>query len=431
MNPPRPKSDAASRPRHRVASLGISRYFSFVWNKRKEIGFMSRRRRRDVFSAASVFLLNLYEHWSNMMRYSHFHTLAFLIVLAFPREGQGQDSARIVILSPRVGAVIDQPARERYHLFSQFGNFHDALFYVTSDSLCYARITLGEGADASDTTIHYSSQAIKMLADKIEHFKEISSGAYTIGADPPRLSYDGMTRASHKRDTALIAAQRKIMAENAWKKNHPDNAAGGGESLAWKPGDAYPFERNAALTPRSAYAHMGFGIGFAYYSPDLSSLDADLQAVEEKYSITSHPLSRPEDLCTIRLAIDAHPYEFGFDAVTNFRSDVTLLGFVIYGMYSLYQINADQLAAGVGLSYVSVNANVDYGVNLYENYYLDQVVVKGGSFGGILKGAYTHCFTPGFHFQLAADYRLQADLLSGRKGFSGFSAGVIFMFFIN
>lgn len=99
-----------------------------------------------------------------------------------------QDSARVLILSPRVGAKITAAAREQFHLFPQFHNFVEATVWQAADGSCFVKITVEPSPGVfRDTVVQYGRRTLQLMAEKVDHFEELEAGAYRIGDRPAHL----------------------------------------------------------------------------------------------------------------------------------------------------------------------------------------------------------------------------------------------------
>lgn len=123
--------------------------------------------------------------------------LIWLAVLSIPKRVLAQDSNRVVVLSPRVGAVIDSSERDHFHLFQQIKNFHSAMILENPDSTYFAWIVLKEAnGNATDTAVWYSKSYLLMLAERINHFEELAEGRYQMGENPATLQGVGSEEAT-------------------------------------------------------------------------------------------------------------------------------------------------------------------------------------------------------------------------------------------
>ena len=53
-----------------------------------------------------------------------------------------QDSAKVIILSPRIGAVLDRQGRDYFQILMRVNDFESAVFYQSADKRCFAKISL-------------------------------------------------------------------------------------------------------------------------------------------------------------------------------------------------------------------------------------------------------------------------------------------------
>jgi hypothetical protein len=87
-----------------------------------------------------------------------------------------------VILSPKVGMVIDSAGRAYFHLFPDIQGFTSAVIRRSRDKEYYVHIlSLSAGGKMQDTTVHYRESALLDMGEKIEHFEGITDGTYRPG----------------------------------------------------------------------------------------------------------------------------------------------------------------------------------------------------------------------------------------------------------
>jgi hypothetical protein len=95
---------------------------------------------------------------------------------------------KVVILSSRVGSVIDGAERTRYQLFPDIKGFDRAVFLQTPEETYYAKIIFIEPDGARrDTSIQYSEDTLLVLAERIEHFEGLRQKTYQIGEQPAKI----------------------------------------------------------------------------------------------------------------------------------------------------------------------------------------------------------------------------------------------------
>jgi hypothetical protein len=121
--------------------------------------------------------------------------LVGLAFLSMPNRLFAQDSDKVVILSPRVGAVIDAVERERYELFPEVRGFDRAVFLQTPGKTYYARVMfMGPDGARRDTTIQYSEDVLHLLAEKIELLERLKEKRYDTADQPTKIQLAESTR---------------------------------------------------------------------------------------------------------------------------------------------------------------------------------------------------------------------------------------------
>jgi hypothetical protein len=114
--------------------------------------------------------------------------LLVLALLSVPNCVRAQDSDKVVIVSPRVGSVIDAAERERYQLFPEIKGFDRAVFLQTPDKSYYAKIMfIGPDGGRKDTTVRYSEDAVSLLAEQIDRFENLKAEKYQMGDRPGKI----------------------------------------------------------------------------------------------------------------------------------------------------------------------------------------------------------------------------------------------------
>jgi hypothetical protein len=205
--------------------------------------------------------------------------IPFLLVGPFAGAGRSApvDSARIVILSDRVGPVVSADERQRYHLFTQFKDFSRAVVLQLPDSSCAIRFTLVSSGGLRDTLVRYSWTAIMLMADRIEHFEELENGEYVLGSSPPALKYSspGPAGSTEFVPRGVRMAPESVLSWQEAGEQGPDGSLPfravsgtprGDESLPFAPAIDHHMPRY--------YPSLALGIGLRTLSPDLSGLTA-------------------------------------------------------------------------------------------------------------------------------------------------------------
>lgn len=92
-----------------------------------------------------------------------------------------EESSKILIISPRVGEVVDQTERENYKLFPGMEGFQSAQFFQLAPDSFKAEIKYLDSNDGSEKIkIQYLTQTeIRQVRELIDHFDQIKKGEYT------------------------------------------------------------------------------------------------------------------------------------------------------------------------------------------------------------------------------------------------------------
>ena len=120
-------------------------------------------------------------------------TAAFLLCSAIPMmPASAQKMSEVVVLSSRVGEIIDQSERTLYHLFPNDKGFISATFFRVDDTSFYASIKVA-GPDGISTEIKrdYSVATLLRMAEIVNHREDIVAGNYILGKDPATIQVVG------------------------------------------------------------------------------------------------------------------------------------------------------------------------------------------------------------------------------------------------
>ncbi len=104
-----------------------------------------------------------------------------LIVFLLVCVAFGQNK-KPVLLSEKVGFVIDKTKRTQYQMFPKIKGFIEARFYLDSNGRYFSNI-LFENDDniKKDTIKYYSKEEIIRFAEQIQFFDEFQKGKHTLG----------------------------------------------------------------------------------------------------------------------------------------------------------------------------------------------------------------------------------------------------------
>ncbi|MDE3058562.1 MAG: hypothetical protein KGJ59_11470 [Bacteroidota bacterium] len=131
-----------------------------------------------------------------------------------PATASAQTLADTVVLSSRIGEVINQTERAHYHLFPVDTNFVSAIFFRSSDGNFFARVTL-LGPDGKQVVKNrtYTAALLLQLAEKINHYEDLVADNYTMGKDPATIQIIGGKSLDWSQvDTKYLRAQDTAVA---------------------------------------------------------------------------------------------------------------------------------------------------------------------------------------------------------------------------
>jgi len=96
--------------------------------------------------------------------------LAGFMLLASVRIVYAQSQEKIIVISDRVGEVIDAEERAHFGLFEAYKGFKSAVFLLLPDSSYVAEITYEENGAEKKTRLPLSKQSVKSLTDYIDNY---------------------------------------------------------------------------------------------------------------------------------------------------------------------------------------------------------------------------------------------------------------------
>jgi hypothetical protein len=180
-----------------------------------------------------------------------FCALFFIIATLFPVEVSAQNQ-RFVLVSPRVGVVIDSLEATTYRLFRTIKNFHSASFYKAPDSTFWVVVRL-KSAEwiLRDSTFTISFEGLKAYAEKIDHWEELLQGTYQMGTSQPYILYDDGTPLNlpPAASTKTIVSPRQV------------------------PTDVLPLTPNTSELVRPIFETIHFDVAIGLMLSDLSELE--------------------------------------------------------------------------------------------------------------------------------------------------------------
>ena len=181
--------------------------------------------------------------------------LLFLLLARADAQIQGPlDSGRVVILSDRVGPVIDGAARDRFRLFAAVPGFLRATVLQQPDSsFVIWYVVSRENGIEKDSVVQCSSSLLRSLAEKIDNYEAISEGRYRIGQNPVSLRY-----------ASGGAVVPKAIA--------PSPALKSSTSVPGSPQGRLPLARGGRYPRYRSFPALDIGLGLRTFSPKLDGL---------------------------------------------------------------------------------------------------------------------------------------------------------------
>lgn len=292
-----------------------------------------------------------------------------LVLLVTPASLFAQDSDKVVILSPRVGARIDAAERERFHLFEQIKDFGGAAVFQTPQKSYYAKVVLiGADGKARDTTVQYQESYLLTLAEQIDHFEDLEKGIYRMGQQPETLK--------------VVGPQAEVVTKPP------------GQQF-----DLLPFALKTDETPFGIFPQLGVGVGISTSAVDLGGIAPAFDAVEEKYrkqgyTINHHSLNLDPPMqlrysLTLRLS---RSFTLLVDAGKSLQTEVDLKTVSASALYyfRVFEQRWFRPYAGVGIVFSHFSLEKKYGdrispVRSFGDYdYLESISAEGGNTGFML-----------------------------------------------
>lgn len=118
--------------------------------------------------------------------------LSFLISLTVITSTTtlAQDSTKIILLSERIGPIVDVEERNNYEILPNFKkNFMSAIYYLSDDSLFYCKVRLKAEDAYQDTIIRLSYNSTRNTAFRVQVKESKYSGKTSLNPDDIQLRY--------------------------------------------------------------------------------------------------------------------------------------------------------------------------------------------------------------------------------------------------
>jgi opacity protein-like surface antigen len=312
--------------------------------------------------------------------------------MCFALGAIAQDSGKVIIISPRVGADIDGQEREQFKLFQNIKNFSRAVFYLAPDSTYFCRIELETASGARDTILRSSKAYLLRLGELINHYEDFIAGNYRMGDD---------------RTTLLDLSGKNVAVDRILKNFHQ-----------WS--DVLPFAAKGDDREIEEFPNWDFGVGLSSYSPDFSHLNGAYSAIESRYRRPGFPIAHDNpDFSIPALVWYSIKIKFSFrsalllETARNAGGDV---GFTAVSASYLYYPDIfgkkwlrPYVGGGIGKYYFS--GTVKHGEPVDSSFqFLDEIKSEGGSNGIALLGGIELASPNGLALSISLNYLLAKDI---------------------
>lgn len=351
-----------------------------------------------------------------------------------------QDSLKLIILSPRVGEIIDESEREKFGLFKTFKRFKSAILFEKVDYGYFGYILFpDEKGMIKDTLIKYNGAYLMRVSQLINNYERVMSGDYKFGNNLDSLIIVEDKNNLLSNIVFLYKNNKELKIEKTAYKQIEFQSA--------KDNDLLKFSNVKIDIVSRDYPRFNFGFGLRspYSTNDLNGVLIDRQnqissntgfEVSSKQIVQLTPISY-----TIKIGADlSKEISVLFELGTNFgnSNEVDLKSVSLIALYHFNFFKVDWfnpfIGAGISNYQLSLNQNIEYNNRITENdslgyyYYLQSIDFnnKSSSFG--------YNFISGFEFRttsvlfnFSANYHLikvfhvssyEKDLFYGPLNFS-------------
>jgi hypothetical protein len=370
----------------------------------------------------------------------------FLLIVFFFQVSflTAQPTYKILIISPKVGEVIDKSEKDYFHLFQTIKGFEQGIFFVDTSNSYYGLIEyINQNGIKCDTVINYSEAYLIRTSELIDNFEKVAAGGYQF----TRSEFSFPTIDDKNNLLAAITLTSNIKTENKSEKiTYKDYY-----KQEFKNSDLLELSDNKIDIDLNYYPRLGFGIGF---STPLSTEDINniITSVENIYRNQGYDIryNKSENnnagylwlnlkvLLTKNITISLNTGSTVSEDEPNLKS-VAIYGFYRYDLFKLHWF---QPYAGLGVSSNVISLDQDFPyydrvspIDTSGGYdYLSSIQIQGEAksiglnflIGIELVGSFTG-------LNLYTDYALinsfnvksNSDPESYTMNFSGFTYGII------
>lgn len=283
-----------------------------------------------------------------------------------------QDCSKIIILSKRVGTVIDRQERDYFELFKNFDSFNSAVFYQSPEGDFYCKIIYGSSDSLKDTTFIVKYGQLVNTAMRITYFEELKKGVTGIDPNSIGINYASCEEIKNQSGGTSVWGRQKLSGDKLSLS-----------SIKINPQDLIKQEWQ-----------YGVSAGMGYNSADFNGLSKIFNILEEKipqegYSVTKSNLkfsTNPLFILTGSLFykdILKTDIEYSFSRNENKSLSFSYKSFSVSISYLFHLFDSAQpyVTAGyIGSSFTAKNDNYNDRVDDYSGT-LKSITIDGNSKG--------------------------------------------------
>jgi hypothetical protein len=367
-----------------------------------------------------------------------------LVVFFLPEQFIfAQNNYKIVIISPRVGEVIDKTEKDYFHLFQTIKEFEQGIFFEDSSGAYYGVIKYtNQNGISCDTVINYSEAYLLRTSELIDNLEKILAGGYQFTRTDYQFTVVGDTT-----DLLTNVTLTSINNSGNYLNQKKRNVS---YKLESKEYDHLKLSDKKIDINLDYYPQLGFGVGVST-SLTTDEVNSIFLSVENKYRSQGYSISHNEfyldNPLYLWFSLKVRIIEnltVSLDAgSTSADAQPQLYSVKAYGVYNfnVFKLNWLKPYAGLGINHilVSLNKSFNYGDRIspidtsgrYDYLSTIRIYGEGKSLGfNITGGLELTASTIGFN--LCADYSFMNPITvqsnestEGYKlNFSGFTFGM-------
>ena len=362
-----------------------------------------------------------------------------LLYYLLPQIANAQMNYRIVIISPRVGEVIDKEEKEYFHLFQTIQGFEQGIFFKDSSDAYYGIIRYtNQNGISCDTVINYSEAYLLRTSELIDNLEKVLAGGYQFTRTDYQFTIVGDTTDLL---TNITVTSKKYT--NQEKRNVS-------YKLQSKHYDLLELSDKKIDMNLDYYPQLGFGMGIST-SLTTNNVNSILTSIENKYRSQGYPITQNEfqskNTGLLWLSLKVRIIEnitISLDAGSTIGdAQPQIYSVKAYGVYNfdVFKLKWLKPYAGLGINHIVISLNESFNyhnrispIDTSGRYdYLSKIKIygEGKSFGfNITGGIELRSSTIGFN--LYGDYSFMnpinvksSESSEGYKlDFSGFTYGM-------